>query len=1719
MANYQTFREQDLGGGVDQQSAENMIPAGYVESLKDVDPLPTGQLKVRKGYEGYLGYVPVRVLRMEYTDALTNNICLYLDGSVELASVDLTTVRKNPVILLGKTSKANVNNVGDFPLDQTSIHWYETFTTEILKLFNTGTDTLSIPQSEHTVSSPYMFIGTSMATSQVNTSNSVFTPDEVRINKATNDIDIDYTNNTGAAFQGYVYISNQQAVAGESYVSGVNSVAPGTQTINITAATHGLNNFNIIPQLFEDTGTEYRPILPDEFILDTSGDVSITLTNSTAASIDVIVVLATAPVSNVASGSVASGSSVSVVISDIQTDFIFASCYLEQTLGGDLELVLPESIVIDHDAGTATITFVNNSGSGKNFEIYYKFVNIASNKLCVSGSTITSLDEFQDSAPQLTLYGIPHSELYGDSRSPREGWVNHIDAYRSTAEDRLIAGLGGNLFAGRLRAEDNNADDYLMPLYYPDLRSRVLSDVIIGPAFIDTSDISTRSRGYIQADTAGSNFLQIDTATYDSNTTYVVYRLLAPNLTVNGTLSTIISTTAGMEDLLLVQQMGYSRLNGQFKIKSVMAGVDYLDIAVENPNIDSSDYDEIDAGGQGGIFTDQIELNTASPFIPNDVLDSEVFEDYEVIRSNNTTVIVNNVIDEVSLPSGLRIVASRQGRVIPLRTAEEVKTVENLVRGDMLMYTPVSRKLRAVTVNPNSDEAVTITADGFTATVTMTNTSGLKPGDYVLIRDSLYYTGEQQIVEVPNLTTFTFSTSLSFSDSGTLIGKNIVVDETLEIADGINSENTIEVQGRWIPIEAPEDEFDLTASTYVRHFDKKAYTQQDILRSTMVQDNMYLTNGNDEVMKFDGVSLYRAGLPRWQGNLFMTKDTTATGVIVLDNPQISYSANSSNYFTAPLEDKLVFQIGQKIEDSVDGSIYTITDIGDNSTDSLIYVNKTIGHATSTGTLTRVSTFKYYGRLNAVDVNNNIIASAVVGADDMVVEIGANAAVRLRAIGMAALDNYDYDRLEWEWYRTKANSVAPYYKLTSLPLSFNSNDGYIDYIDTAVDSDLTDFDPVSTVLEGAELGTGWSEPMRAKYVTSSENRLILANVKDYPTIDIQLLENDHGPITIADLTASDNKRWLFRKDNTDAGTTTDMISRFAIEFVSTASAVSLTPATDLTLASPGVLNINSAAHGLATGDWVYLYHSAVQDANLLTFAGWYQVTVVDGSNFTINDALARAGTTNDVDRFVVASDSRDIPVLLGTDGNYAMLNGNRDTGIIPQYQFLAMRRAANAINAAMRKVDITIAGYEDFSPWLTAAAGNEFASGQLIVKQPKVFDTFLEVQLPDFTTVFDVFVNSVKRTPDTSAGAVERLFPSRVLSSYSNFPEIFDRPTVDADIDSKSASDINSADGQELTAIVPFFGESAFGASLQAGVVVPFKENSIYLLNIRAKFNEELSLQKLESRGLGCTAPYSVAPTKNGIMFANESGIYRLGRDMAILPYGIKYDRIWKEQVNKDQLYLATGHHFATENQYKLSYCTTDSEENNNVAVYNHTREGVSSEMGSWTTYQNHAATGWANLLTTAYFGTVDGQVFKIRNEGDVSDYRDDASEINWEAVLRALDFGDAGIRKVFGWIITHYRTLVEVDSAELNTAVNLAEEFEPTDAFEIKKSGNLNNFSDLVNKKVVSIRSSVKTRVGIYLQLQYKGSCYDLPVEIAGVEIRVTGKSQRGITEAADTTK
>jgi len=929
---YQTIRETDLGAGIDQQSAENRIPEGFSEDIENADPKPTGYIAKRTGYQGYAGHLPVRVKEIIYSDANTDNITLILDDSIEMP-----IGQSQPLVILGKTSGDNTGDVGDFPTGSDSIKYYPGFTSDIRKPVLPGTNSIVISQSEHDINTKYIFVGSSESTATTNNSNSQFKPDSIAIDGLSSDITITSTNNTGGSFNGFFYLSDKTAVAGSVYQSLGNAIPDGGSTVSISAGTHALDNNNLIVKVYQNVSGDLTEVIPENVYLnDNTGDVDVQVNNNTGLAIDVDIIISTAPTSNFLTGSVAASSTESIVINTSVTggsDFAFIACYLETPPSVILEQIIPDSIVADAAAGTITVTFTNNNATGANFEIYWEFATISTNSIKITGAVIDIADAFADDRPQLTIWGLCHADIYG-TRDAREGWVNHIDSYRAPGENRVISGLGGNLYAARLRAEGFNSTDYLMPLLYPRLNARFASDTIIGPAFYNTGETPGRTRGFITGTDGGDNFFTITNVTYNAGTGFVDYTISVPGMVIAGTLSTIISVVPGLEDYFTSQQCGYAVHNGTFIIKAVASGADTLTISVLNSNIDASDYDESDVGGDGGIFTDQFVFTGTAPFLSGDILDSDLFSNTVNITAVNTvtsTTVVDGITEALSLPGGLRVVGGRTSHVLPLRSFANAATVTNVVRGDMLTYTDVNRQVRVLSVNQLGNIALTITANGTTATGVMGSgdTTTLFIGKKLLISSTTNYNGTIEVTGILDASSFTFATSLSVSESGIIVGNTIQLDESLTYSDTTDASNFFTVHSRWIPIEIPTDNFDATPKTRVAHFDTLDYSEQELIRSTMVNDNLYLTDDADEVLKFDGTNIYRSGLFRWQPNLFITTDTTVSGKIVVDNPIIDISSNSTTatdnggYFFVDESDRGVFEVGDLIRNSFDGSTYTV----------------------------------------------------------------------------------------------------------------------------------------------------------------------------------------------------------------------------------------------------------------------------------------------------------------------------------------------------------------------------------------------------------------------------------------------------------------------------------------------------------------------------------------------------------------------------------------------------------------------------------------------------------------------------------------------------------------------------------------------------------------------------------------------------------------------------
>lgn len=1712
---FTSIDEFDLGKGIDARSGENQLTPGHMEDALNVEMVET-RAKKRPGYQLFSGFLPLRVSRVSVSGG---QLCYEFDSGV-----DVKNLRSTPLIVHGK---ASVATGGDFETTTTT-QYYPSFSTRVRKTVAAGGDTLSIDSSEHGFAGPKFFVEAVESTSFSNLSHQIVVPDALRVEQSSSDIEFDFTSAEQLSILSYYLDLNTNNTS--SFVpSAAETVAAGaTETfiINSTAAgsdfggtAHNLATFNFIVQVMEDTGTEYRRLIPDAVSVDLSGNISVTVTNSNlSSSIDILPFIYAAPASQTLSGQVGPGGTVTVELAAATSPFIFTGIWLNTATTE--EQVIPDSIVYDDTTQMLSVTFTSGMSETASFEIYYEYGEAFISRIYVDANVST----FTDLEPQLSVYGLDHLDVYPNP-TEREGWVTHVDTYRRQAEERLISGLGGNLF------RSVTADEMAMtsPLdIVPNIRNRASGDQLLYPAFHEIGDTPSRTRGYITFTADSTNLAEIISATYTSG--YVDYVLHMPDrafFSADNTQVPVITTQVEEDDYLTVTNMGRGVLNGSFRIISVtvgdgeltelsadvttpttieddvevvgtitvsstltILGDDHLTIRVENASVTNSDYDEVDAGGRGGVFTDRISVvESTTRFIPGDTLvtgGSEVVTVYRVTTAGQ--ILVSGVTDQVVFSNGSTLTGRRSSYAIISN-----QSVNNYAVGDVLSHPDYARLMKVISILPSADETVSISGDGSEATVTLSSSERFKVGQRIVLLNAGVYSGEWELTSVPTTTTLAFaSTRTETSVAGILAGLAVQIDESLIHEDKLTGLNKFSLTRRWEAIEAPEDTFGFTKKTYGRHLDFNSYTNQPYLRSTTVLDNLFLTNGDDEVFKFDGTNLYRAGLFRHQAGLFVGEDTTPTAKIpVQSGTSIEVTGISTNRFRleVALGDETSFITGDRIvvdDGSGNRQNVTVDKVGnDNSTKGYITLDDPVDVSLTPDTIHKVTVYRYYFRLNAVDINDRIVSSAVVGNDDFVVELSDDAAVELRLLRFPTWHIYDYDRIELQVYRTKANGQV-FFKHSTIELDFENTAGYIRVVDSLRDQDLTDDEILN--LKGDFLGTTWDEPMRARYVTSAGSRLILGHLSDYPQLDLLLTPETVSSTSLA------GTRWLFKRNSSDTGTTTDNVNRQAFALTTTSGSVaSITAGTD-------EFNVEITGHTLAVKDWVYLFHSDPSADNKHIFTGWFQVAaIVDVNNVTINLAGITGSTsvTQAPDSYAAGA-SGDIPVFLGTDGNYAGTRGN----ILGAASARFSKRLSDAINSAQIMTDRTLADQDTHVPWMVAYGDAAFSRGQLVVRQPRVETVTPCLVLPSSLTDFSVKVSGVNPAAGSTILFTSLQYNSRILVSYQNFPEIFDAPRAVRDSD--SAIDINAADGQELTGLIPFFGESTSQGSQMEDIVIAFKTNSIYAVNVRTK-----EVSKIDSRGLGCTAPYSIAQVPNGIIFANESGIYRLNRAFEVIYVGRLMERKWRDGVNLSNLGLMQGHSYAFGQQYKLSVPVASGTTNSEVYVYNYSKE-VQGHVGPWTRYDNHPATGWVNLRSDSYFSATSGRVFSIRRAGNLTDFRDDDQAISFELTTRAFDFGTSSRRKIFRDVITHFRAVQDTDNNQLLAALDLSSSFETTTGFEVDSSAG--------QSKIVSIRHNLPKQRGIYLQLKYVNAGKDEDLDLSGISFTVAGLTEKGITEAAETT-
>lgn len=1648
--------------GIDARSPENNIRDGFVRDLVNMDTTE-GKVSKRKGYEGFGGGIPLRV-QSYVLDDVNNRIYLTFDSSVDLSAVSST-----PLLIYGTYDDSNA-------MFSETFRYYESFSSEIKKRFApSSTSIIPIGAAEHGLVSEDMFVGLTESISS-DISNAHLLWDSIEIDEASRDVEISYTNSTTQPVETYVYYKDGAPKPGRVYKwEFTHTGSPESQTFQVTKATHGLDGV-LVYQLFTTSGLVRTRDIPNSFVINGS-TVEVSIENTTGGSLNFVVLLAEADGVSFATANLVDTLE-TLTIASIEDPFLFTNVYTYSVAG--LEEIIPHEIKYDAPSKELQVTAYNPTGLARSYYVAYAVGFTKTNTIYVEDLDIVSAP----TTSQLTVWGIPHAEAYGNNkRNYRRGWVTHIDSYRRQGESRVVAGLGGNIFAAYSPTDLGFSDSQLK-------LSAISKELqYLGPTFYQTGDTPERSRGYIT--TSGLRVSGVEMVS--GNLKFVVkaqsYQAFTSNH-VATSVSSVISTDSVLGDWLTVRGTSSKKTDGNFKIVSINeVDANTLEFFVSAPGVPSN-YKDLGSGGIPEITTDQIKLDSVNTtnLMVGDVITSKAIN-LEIVGIQGTTLLVKNVSETVSLEASETIGARRISSILYFKDA-----ISSMVVGDGLQLPGLDRLVHIKRLVPNTRTVTTLVGDGVDATATLSSTTGLGVGDQVIIRGAGVYL--TPVITSITATKFTFKHPTVLSETNLdLVGGYVVVDESVSWEENLRETEFVSVPNRWMPLEAP-----ITSRIPVSYFKTRPYEDQNFIRSTIVSNNMYFTNGDDEVLKFDGQNIYRAGLIPWQPGAFISVEPSA-GIPILA-PEIAVVSWTGDTFTVSSGDALTFSEGERIYHPTTDNFFTIQKIVHST--NKIQVDQTIGGVSAAGLLQKAFIRRYYFKLASVDANGNQVTGPVTGSQDYVVELArSKSKVNIKMLGFPKWGLYDYNRIYVEAYTTPLGTtqgaVPDFFRIASKKFTFNGGqDGYVEVVDTFSDDALLAFskDP-SAVLKPNLLGINWTSPLRAKYVTSANNKLILGNLKGYPEIDLQII----GDSTLGVDNFVGNTVQL-RKNNEDTSSGTNNTDRVRFEFVKDSTGVNTSAAST----ASGEFSFK-ASITVAAGDWIYLYHKT-NTTKPLSFSGWWQVdSFTAGSPNTIKVKCANPGsTTNFPDRVIKATSAKDVPVLLDNDGNLGMV-GSSDSNLLI---FEVGRRLGLAINASQRMV--ASSGYV---PWVIARSGNDTGSaGRVVISQPKGEITTFEVEYTGNTN-YQVFINGGQTASGTQVSARTKVFPSRIISSYDNYAELFDAPDIaDPSISSDSATDINESDGQELTGIIPFFGESAFGSSQQSAVVVIFKQNSIHLHDVVARSQGFAdNTKKLETEGLGCTAPFSIASSKGGITFANVAGIYILRRNQAIQFLGRYLGRLWGGVIDRRYLEIIQGHHYGEGRKYKLSVPILEESgeayaENSQVYVYDHTAE-EEGNLGAWTRYTNHPATGWTNLFEQAYFGSTSGQVFRIRNSDTKTDYRDGVNSVAAKLVTRPNNFGADGVRKNVLGATVHYRS-----ANEKHTSVSYAEDTResprPTSSMKLVPNGH----------SIVSIYHSLGDRRRcLFMNLVIANDGLDENLEVAGISYHVLGLSPEGTKQAAETSE
>jgi hypothetical protein len=343
-----------------------------------------------------------------------------------------------------------------------------------------------------------------------------------------------------------------------------------------------------------------------------------------------------------------------------------------------------------------------------------------------------------------------------------------------------------------------------------------------------------------------------------------------------------------------------------------------------------------------------------------------------------------------------------------------------------------------------------------------------------------------------------------------------------------------------------------------------------------------------------------------------------------------------------------------------------------------------------------------------------------------------------------------------------------------------------------------------------------------------------------------------------------------------------------------------------------------------------------------------------------------------------------------------------------------------------------------------------------------------------------------------------------VGSAGNRNTLYASDILDASIwDAANSAIINADDGDEITAIVPYYENR----------IIVFKKRRIFQVTIPPDMTSAADwVIQLISNNTGCVAEGSAVQVNSDIFFLSDDGIRSLVRSAAddFTSVGLPISEVIKDviqEINVAEIGICTAAFY--DNRYFLAVPTASNDFNDTIIVYNTV---LGAFEGTWTpNVMQFALTNFQDEGLRLMKKSTTGQIqkysgYKTPAQVTIADYQD--AGVDYESYVRTadMDFGDPFAEK-HG---SHFEIVFD-DSFSTDTTISIQRDI---DVGDIDVQPNLNISSAALTLPFVlpaQLPSSVKKRLASDLRAYQKWRLINIKIQSAANKMAI-----RQITAAAN---